>query len=967
MLLPRNLIKFSVLIFCTALVLSCSGESGILEGVPIDDTAGGAYPIDVEIDEGNEGGAQTEPSGNSAVDNGAGDDGGSGDSGSDDGTGDDNGSTDGGSGTDGSDDGAGDGNGGTDGGDDGAVIDGLLFDPKGFIEGPSSVLGGLDPVNKGNNFKLKNPFMLGGFHIIAPVGGGRTVIKSNIHNDKSILCPKGQGVVGISVKAGARLDQVLAIQCRSIFDLGKGKSYNYDIRVGGTGGGIHEFKATDNYVMTGFHLKADVAQDISEAQDVLSDDVTFFYGPYISEFKPIAHLVTKQAGVVSSIIQPNMGVVGKGSPTAWMPVECPQGYFLKGISAAPALGSKPKYTYVARVGAICEQLLTKDHPPLSLVDGLNRNYGYEFGPSFGVKDSDSPIGNTRNLGGPGGAYFRKDCPAGQVIMGIQGYKNQGATVSIDGFHCKPYDQLNNAQAHWVSFDNKAGGANGNKQHIVTAVAADGALINGFYSKAHRISGHQVVEVQPYEVQLGGEGEIIENSALSSIGDSGHDDMAASAGHFCPDGFALTGLKGRAGSYIDSLGGICHRVIKENRKENPFQLTGGMLSDADLTIAERYEVKAVGGSFVSNEKTVLCPEGHGVVQIDALAGKYLQYINSIACRDLLGDSDAQLKHQAVDVGAPAAANTSFKLSDSGVMTGLDLKLAPNFYQHKSGEVNDSAGGGYFMIGEFKPHGTHVHQFGIQNGHPVVFAPQKIGTAGGAGKEPLRCPKDFFVRGISAAGDPLGFVERVGLVCDRLVTTQQAALESSVNGLKKYAGLEVGPRMGMGGDYQGPYGGYGGGPFRTECPDGMVVHAIKGRAGDVVDQLNELVCRSYSSTGSDAMQEQSLTIAKAGGSGGGGIVSSSQAGYVMTGLKVKSGYFGGHWVISELVPRITGNGADTKNASHVFGKGTNGSAKHANPTTWRDVSCPATYVMTGIKGRAGNYLDSVGVICKQIEMP
>lgn len=372
-------------------------------------------------------------------------------------------------------------------------------------------------------------------YIIRPIGTGR------LDTDKVVTCPDHYGVVEMMVRGGEIIDQVTRIGCRNIFHLdpndhSPAAAVKYmDVSIGGGGGGEVTFKPYDNHVFTGWWTKT-VPWDGAP-------------GYFVGEFVPMASPVLGHLGVVSVINQQMSGGMssignagGDGSDYSYVPTRCPKGYFIKGV-----IGADDQSGYVKRLGAVCQRLAILGQPSsgeVSLYDGS------EFGPLEGP-----------GLGGAAGGYFRADCPAGKVIVSLEGRRGD-VWDALTKIHCKAVDENGHPTGAIEKVDVIGGGGAGGGDF---SCSMNDRSWTGWWIKRRLLGGNWVIgqitwnAVSANGICGAGLGPTANDGKWEADENGNPKEVEFSpTTHGCPSGYVLTGLKGLAGDYVSSLGGICHK-------------------------------------------------------------------------------------------------------------------------------------------------------------------------------------------------------------------------------------------------------------------------------------------------------------------------------------------------------------------------------------------------------------------------
>jgi hypothetical protein len=167
-----------------------------------------------------------------------------------------------------------------------------------------------------------------------------------------------------------------------------------------------------------------------------------------------------------------------------------------------------------------------------------------------------------------------------------------------------------------------------------------------------------------------------------------------------------------------------------------------------------------------------------------------------------------------------------------------------------------------------------------------------------------------------------------------------------------------------------GGDGGERFRTMCGIGEVVVGYKLNSGDILDRLVSIVCKPLEKVARGTIGDFLEVAVDGGGKGGGEIrLVTAHEGEAMVGWNSKMGLFSeGPYVVTEFQPlsaRILPEIGviNESREGDKFGLGSDGENNQAN----RDMTfnrCPDGYVLTGIEGLAGNYVDNLKGHCARV---
>ncbi|HLL55280.1 MAG TPA: M57 family metalloprotease [Myxococcaceae bacterium] len=150
-----------------------------------------------------------------------------------------------------------------------------------------------------------------------------------------------------------------------------------------------------------------------------------------------------------------------------------------------------------------------------------------------------------------------------------------------------------------------------------------------------------------------------------------------------------------------------------------------------------------------------------------------------------------------------------------------------------------------------------------------------------------------------------------------------------------------------------GGLGGAPFADSCPAGYVATGIALRSGDWIDQIR-LVCSELKQDGT--FGATAYTPVR-GGSGGAPATGSCPQGQALTGAMIGTN--------GQLVGRVGGR---CGTVSRILGS-SGGFDSTMGPYGWNgsqyfENACPAGTAITGIQGRVGSLVDNLGFICGRV---
>jgi len=145
-----------------------------------------------------------------------------------------------------------------------------------------------------------------------------------------------------------------------------------------------------------------------------------------------------------------------------------------------------------------------------------------------------------------------------------------------------------------------------------------------------------------------------------------------------------------------------------------------------------------------------------------------------------------------------------------------------------------------------------------------------------------------------------------------------------------------------------GGDGGGAFAPiNCPRGKVIRGLAGRTGAVIDTI-QLFCGK----GTGSVEDDILDPRRIGPSNGGGPVSVLCPIFeAVVGIQVNVREHEGSIVVSQIVLQCQTTLEGANGARPVFGFGGGDDAGSQ--------TCPANHYAAGFAGRAGTFVDAVGI--------
>lgn len=147
--------------------------------------------------------------------------------------------------------------------------------------------------------------------------------------------------------------------------------------------------------------------------------------------------------------------------------------------------------------------------------------------------------------------------------------------------------------------------------------------------------------------------------------------------------------------------------------------------------------------------------------------------------------------------------------------------------------------------------------------------------------------------------------------------------------------------------------GGGEFRLDCSPSQYVAGLVGRAGAWIDQV-ALLCAPVSADGRRGAITPSLGYGGQGGSPASGICAGDGVG---KGLFVVQVAGGDH---PRYVDNIKISCATQPPSDACFSAGGCG-VSYVHDVPYHSMDCPPGELATGIRGRASNYLNAIGLVC------
>ena len=161
--------------------------------------------------------------------------------------------------------------------------------------------------------------------------------------------------------------------------------------------------------------------------------------------------------------------------------------------------------------------------------------------------------------------------------------------------------------------------------------------------------------------------------------------------------------------------------------------------------------------------------------------------------------------------------------------------------------------------------------------------------------------------------------------------------------------------------GPAGGHGGGPFRVTCQPGSYIAGLTGRVGDWIDQVS-MQCAHWNAQ-AQHLEPTSTTPMPIGEShGGGGATAYCPSGSVVRSMSVMTLQSDNRLVsnLSLICHPVERNDAETD--VEFGGHGASGAGLAGGTLIpWVALACPPKELAVGLFGRAGLFVDAIGLVC------
>jgi hypothetical protein len=380
-----------------------------------------------------------------------------------------------------------------------------------------------------------------------------------------------------------------------------------------------------------------------------------------------------------------------------------------------------------------------------------------------------------------------------------------------------------------------------------------------------------------------------------------------------------------------------------------------LSNIDIVespLGPEQVIDAIGGDGgTSND--IRCPSNQVMTGLKINDELVLNAVRGIYCKDLEhleDDSDPT----SVDI-YPALGNTIGRRPD-------DIKAPKGYAMSGFYLQTNNNGSGVMVVGVFQPTIVKVNSTDGVDESTAVNTATHYGIGGSSEKAwvPARCAVDYVMTGLKVHAGKYS-IAALGAICQRVYKAGEKPVEVPAGELALGATYEFGPLV-----YS--MGGLGGGYFAASCAkENQAMVGWITASGDVVDSIRQIACMDLNdiATKSGTPEFQPIT---AGGGGGAHVTTfTPEEGYVMDGWNLVSEGYEVGFVVSSLEPTVisleTSGVGGTEKVGTKAGLGT----FYAGSYPWMAHSsprCPPGYVLTGVKGRAGNYIDALGGICREV---
>jgi hypothetical protein len=250
-------------------------------------------------------------------------------------------------------------------------------------------------------------------------------------------------------------------------------------------------------------------------------------------------------------------------------------------------------------------------------------------------------------------------------------------------------------------------------------------------------------------------------------------------------------------------------------------------------------------------------------------------------------------------------------------------------------------------------------------PVAATPPPPAATPPAVTPPTETPKEVPPPAVVPVKPPLpssALHQKAGNLSERLGLTESPAPQ-------KELALDGSDRT----SFWTEQGGTGGARFHANCGFGEVVVGYKLRSGDVIDRMDTIVCKSLKEVAAGTIGGFVDVPVENGGLDGGELhLITASEGEAMVGWNAKAGDYQPNDddtltlivefqpLSARVLPEI--GVINESREGDKFGLGADSRKNYA--WEWTDNRCPDGYVLTGVQGLAGNYLDNLGGFCTRV---
>ncbi len=334
--------------------------------------------------------------------------------------------------------------------------------------------------------------------------------------------------------------------------------------------------------------------------------------------------------------------------------------------------------------------------------------------------------STELVGGPGGEWYSRQCPAGQKIVGVTG--NTGQWVDDVSIICAsvsnntwsnpiPQPMVGSAPSVGAIIGIVAGGTTGNTARTCPqgmAVSAMRVLVgNELPPVADRLPGPFIHKLTPVCRSMAAGATVNGPGIRGSNGDGTTRVLS------CPRNNYASGITGRSGQYLDSIRLDCTK------------LSGRVPEDTVI------EVGGTGGQHT----TSVCPSGRRMIGMRAQkspTGGWLRNMTPL-CATMPRWNPAELTAALTSNRNLQNVGAARKVGRSGGGESKNILCPENQYVHSAELFHES----------------YVHSVRLRcrtTDHAKRSAPSRFGRAKG-NRDLLQCPPDTVATGITVrAGDP-----------------------------------------------------------------------------------------------------------------------------------------------------------------------------------------------------------------------